>query len=285
MAVQKEIKDAILRLIQQKPRTVQEIAETIGKNWRTADRYVELIAQETGLIAIRIFREGSRGALKVVYWNSLERAKGSAYQERLLQRIMQGNRKEDFSPLDIYQFVDPDNRKAFIETTEFSQQQQIRFDYLLSQAQQQILFFSGNLSWVELGPNIHRVLENLARKKIRIKVLTRVDITSQKNTEEMLSLNQRVGWDAVEIRHCEQPLRAIIVDDGFVSIKEVMSPLYCRELKEKKFMFYLIQDTEWIQWLQKVFWNLWGQSIDAKERIAALDSVNVVKNTAPPKTL
>lgn len=285
MAVQKEIKENILRIIQQKPRTIQEIAETIGKNWRTADRYVEIISQETGLIAIRIFREGSRGALKVVYWNSLERAKGSAYQERLLQKIMQGKRKEDFSPLDIYQFVEPDNRKAFIETTEFSQQQQIRFDYLLSQAQQQILFFSGNLSWVELGPNMQRVLEELAKRKIRIKVLTRVDITSQKNTEEMLSLNQRVGWDAVEIRHCEQPLRAIIVDDGFVSIKEVMSPLYCRELKEKKFLFYLIQDTEWIQWLQKVFWNLWGQSIDAKERIAALDSVNVVKNIAPPKTL
>lgn len=274
MVVQKEIKDNILRLIQQKPRTVQEIAETIGKNWRTADRYVELIAQETGLIATRIFREGSRGALKVVYWNALERAKGSAYQERLLQKIIQGKRKEDFSPLDIYQFVDPENRKAFAETTEFSQQQQIRFDYLLSQAQQQILFFSGNLSWVELGPNIHKALEDLAKRKIRIKVLTRVDITSQKNTEEMLSLNQRAGWDVVEIRHCEQPLRAIIVDDRFVSLKEVMSPLYCRELKEKTFLFYVIQENEWINWMQKVFWNLWGQSIDSGERLKALDSVN-----------
>src|SRR3989338_3571488 len=274
MTVQKEIKESILRIIQQKPRTVQEVAETIGKNWRTADRYIEIITQETGLIATRIFREGSRGALKVVYWNALEGSKGSAYQERLLQKIVQGKRKEDFSPLDIYQFVDPDNRKAFIEKTEFSQQQQIRSDYLLSQAQQQILFFSGNLSWVELWPNIHKVLEDLAKKKIRIKVLTRVDITSQKNTEEMLSLNQRAGWDAVEIRHCEQPLRAIIIDDQFASIKEVMNPLYCRELKEKMFLFYLIQDTEWIQWLQKVFWNLWGQSIDSGERLKALESVN-----------
>jgi len=274
MTVQKDIKENILRVIQQKPRTVQEIAEIIGKNWRTADRYIELITQETGLIATRVFREGSRGALKVVYWNALEGAKGSAYQERLLQKIVQGKRKEDFSPLDIYQFVDPNNRKAFIETTEFSQQQQIRFDYLLSQVQQQVLFFSGNLSWVELGPNMHKVLEDLAKKKIRIKVLTRVDISSQKNTEEMLSLNQRAGWDAVEIRHCEQPLRAIIIDDQFASIKEVMNPLYCRELKEKTFLFYLIQDSEWVNWLQKVFWNLWGQSIDAKERLKTLESVN-----------
>ncbi len=274
MTVQKEIKDSILRLIQQKPRTVQEIAETIGKNWRTADRYIEIIAQETGFIATRIFREGSRGALKVVYWNALESIKGSAYQERLLQKILQGKRKEDFSPLDIYQFVDAGNRKAFIETTEFSQQQQIRFDYLLSQAQQQVLFFSGNLSWVELGPNMQKALEELAKKKVRIKVLTRVDITSQKNTEEMLSLNQRVGWDAVEIRHCEQPLRAIVVDDRFASIKEVMNPLYCRELKEKTFLFYLIQEQEWVSWIQKVFWQLWGQSINAGERLKALESVN-----------
>src|SRR3989344_5493605 len=279
MTVQKDIKENILRVIQQKPRTVQEIAEIIGKNWRTADRYIELITQETGLIATRVFREGSRGALKVVYWNALERAKGSAYQERLLDKILQGKRKEDFSPLDIYQFVDPNNRKAFIETTEFSQQQQIRFDYLLSQVQQQVLFFSGNLSWVELGPNMHKVLEDLAKKKIRIKVLTRVDISSQKNTEEMLSLNQRVGWDAVEIRHCEQPLRAIIIDDQFASIKEVMNPLYCRELKEKTFLFYLIQDTEWIQWLQKIFWHLWGQSIDAGDRLKALDSINILQKS------
>lgn len=277
MVVQKEIKDSILKLIQQKPRTIQEIAETIGKNWRTADRYVEIIAQETGFIAVRIFREGSRGALKVVYWNALEGMKGSAYQERLLQKILQGKRKEDFSPLDIYQFVDAESRKAFLESTEFSQQQQIRFDYLLSQAQQQVLFFSGNLSWVELGPNMQKTLEDLAKKKVRIKVLTRVDITSQKNTEEMLSLNQRVGWDAAEIRHCEQPLRAIVIDDRFVSIKEVMSPLYCRELKEKTFLFYLIQEQEWVSWIQKVFWNLWGQSIDAGERLKALESVNKLK--------
>src|SRR3990167_2970290 len=146
MVVQKEIKESILRIIQQKPRTVQEIAETIGKNWRTADRYVELIAQESGLIAIRIFREGSRGALKVVYWNALEKAKGSAYQERLLQKIMQGKRKEDFSPLDIYQFVEQTKRQAFLEKAEFSTHPEIKFDTLMSRAQQQVLFFSGNLS-------------------------------------------------------------------------------------------------------------------------------------------
>lgn len=277
MVVQKEIKDRILRIIQQKPRTVQEIAETIGKNWRTADRYVEIIAQETGLISTRIFREGSRGALKVVYWNSLEGLKGSAYQERLMHKILHGKRKEDFSPFDIYQFVDENKRQSFMETTEFSTHEPIRSDKLLAKAQQQVLFFSGNLSWVELGLNMLKTLEQLAARKVRIKVLTRVDMISHKNTTEMLALNQRVGWDAIEIRHCEQPLRAIIVDDSLMSIKEVMSPQFCREVKEKSFLFYLIEDQEWISWTQKVFWHLWGQSIDARERIKTLESVNVLK--------
>ncbi|MEK6899585.1 MAG: hypothetical protein AABX05_00525 [Nanoarchaeota archaeon] len=274
--MQKETKDSILHIIQQKPRTIQEIAQTIGKNWRTADRYVELIAQETGLISTRIFREGSRGALKIVYWNALEGSKGSAYQERLLHKILHGKYKEDFSPFDLYQFVDEKKRQSFMETTEFSTHEKIRFDTLLAKAQQQVLFFSGNLSWVELGPNMRKALELLAARKVRIKVLTRVDITSHKNTTEMLALNQRFGWDAIEIRHCEQPLRAMIIDDNLMSIKEVMSPQFCREIKEKSFLFYLIEDQRWISWTQKVFWHLWGQSIDAQERIKALESVNVI---------
>lgn len=215
--------------------------------------------------------------MKVVYWNSLEGSKGSAYQERLMHKILQGKSKEDFSPFDIYQFVDENKRQSFLETAEFSTHERIRFDLLLAKAQQQVLFFSGNLSWMELNSNMRKVLEQLTARKVRIKVLTRVDFTSQKNTKEMLALNQRCGWDAVEIRHCEQPLRGIIIDDTMLSIKEVMSPQFCRELKEKSFLFYLIEDQEWISWTQKVFWHLWGQSIDAKERIKALESVNVLE--------
>lgn len=271
--MQKEARNSIINLVQQKPRTVQEIAQAISKNWRTADRYVDIIAQETGLIASRIFRKGTRGALKIVYWNALDKAKGSAYQERLLHKILSGRKKEDFSPLDIYQLVDSDKREAFIAKEEFSKQQ-ARLDLLFSKAQQQILFFSGNLSWLELDPKMYNVILELARKKVRLKILTRLDITSQKNTEQLLLINQRLGFDAIEIRHCEQPLRAFIIDNNLVSIKEVMSPLYCRELKEKTFLHYLIKDTEWILWMQKVFWHLWEQSIYAPDRLKALESLN-----------
>jgi len=258
---------------------VQEVAAGIQRNWRTADRYVTAIAEETGLISMRTFREGSRGALKVVYWNALDRAKGSAHQESLLQRIVHGRRKEDFSPFDIYQFVDPKKREAFFETQEFSTHPAIRFDKLFSEAKHQVLFFSGNLSWVELGPNMQKVLLDLARRKVKIKALTRVDVTSRKNTEAMLNFNRRAGWDAVEVRHCEHPLRAIIVDDDFVCLKEVLHPQHYREteLKQKMFVFYHLCDSEWIQWLQKVFWHLWGQSIDANARLQTLDSVQVLR--------
>ncbi len=275
--LQKAISDQILDFVRQKPRTVLEIAQLLQKNWRTADRYVDIISTETGLISVRTFREGSRGALKVVFWNALDRSKGSAYQERLLQKMINNKHKEDFSPFDIYQMVDPNKRKAIIESTPYSTHEDMRFDDLLANAQHQILFFSGNLSWMELGHKLQKTLDTLAKNKVKMKVLTRVDITSQKNTEEMLNINHRSGWDAVEIRHCEQPLRAIIIDDDIISMKEVMSPQFHRELKEKTFIFYLIKDIEWTNWLQKVFWHLWGQSIDAKDRLSALDYINVLK--------
>ena len=56
-----------------KPRSVQEIASYIGKNWRTADRYISEIEKNYGTIATRVFREGTRGALKIVYWASVEK--------------------------------------------------------------------------------------------------------------------------------------------------------------------------------------------------------------------
>lgn len=271
--LEKEIINKILDFVRQKPRTIQEIAFLIKKNWRTADRYVEIISTETGFISLRTFRQGTRGALKVVFWNALESAKGSAYQEFLLQKIMQGKQKEDFSSFDIYQFVAEDKREAFLEDKELSKNPKINLPKVLLQAKHQVLCFSGNLSWTELGPEVVKALETLSKNKISIKVLTRVDIVSKKNTELALNMNKRFGWDVFSIRHCQHPLRALIIDDQFFNIKEVLSPVYHKELKEKMFIFYTIKDQEWINWLQKVFWHLWNQSIDAQLRLKALDSV------------
>jgi hypothetical protein len=271
--IDKKNTDKILDFIRQKPRTIQEVAHLLEKNWRTAERYVDTIATETGMVATRTFREGTRGALKIVFWNAIDGGKGSAYQERLLHRIELAKGKNDFSPFDIYQFVPQDKREAFLQDTEFSTAKRIKYDDLLSSTQHQLLLFSGNLSWVELGPRMMKVLENLAKKNVSIKILTRVDITSEKNTRAMLDINHRVGWDAVEIRHCEQPLRAAIIDDDLASIKEVLSPAMIRELKTTKYIFYRISDVSWVNWLQKLFWHLWAPSVDAKTRLDALKTL------------
>src|SRR3989304_4113186 len=86
-----------------KPRSVQEIAEHIGKNWRTADRYIDDIEKEFGTLATRVFRGGTRGALKIVYWASVEKVSPTAFQTQLEEQILKGRTKYDFSPFDIFQ--------------------------------------------------------------------------------------------------------------------------------------------------------------------------------------
>ncbi len=83
----------------------------------------------------------------------------------------------------------------------------------------------------------------------------------------------------VEIRHCEQPLRCFVVDNKIARLKEVKEPAEYRkeELKKKTFIFYNIYDEEWIEWLQKVFWNLFSTSIDAEKRIKDLESIQKLK--------
>src|ERR1041385_7337924 len=101
----KEMEKKILQYVYAQPRSMQEIARHISKNWRTANSYVEKIMSESGALATKSFREGTRGALKIVYWNTVEKINHSEFQERLFKRIENGRRKQDFSPLDIYNYV------------------------------------------------------------------------------------------------------------------------------------------------------------------------------------
>ena len=77
----------INNFVAQKPRTIQDIAQLISKNWRTAESYVNQIAQEQGTIATTTFRAGTKGGLKIVYWNLISKNQ-STFQEVLFQRII-----------------------------------------------------------------------------------------------------------------------------------------------------------------------------------------------------
>lgn len=273
----KEVTKKINEFVYTKPRSIHEIAKFINMNWRTANRYVEKISKEEGTISTRVFRKGTPGALKIVFWSNIEKLHASEVQERLFKRIEMGRIREDFSPSEIFQFVDKNkkklrvmNRKQYNSPSNFKD-----FTSFLKSAQRQILFFSGNLTFSNMAyhdKKIRHIMEELGKEKISSKILTRVELAGIKNIQDVFSINKRVGHDIVEIRHCYHPLRTTIVDDKVAVFKEVLDPKHYSkgELKQKLYILYYIYDENWIEWLQKVFWHLFRGSIDARKRIEEL---------------
>ncbi len=270
-----EITKKIESFVYSRPRSVQEIAEHIGKSWRTADRYVEEIGKNFGTIAIHTFREGTRGALKIVYWASVEKISSSVFQERLEEEILKARRKEDFSAFDIFQFVEDKKKRAITEkaiaedTTNLNELGEI-----IGKTKKQLLIFSGNLSFINLKNNnfdMMKIIEDFVKKGIIIKILCRVDLAGKENIEKVLSLNFKYGKQAIEIRHREHPLRAFIIDNQIIRIKEIKEPTgKINELDKKIFIFYTIKDGEWALWLSKIFWKMFSSSADSSKRIAEM---------------
>jgi len=259
-----------------KPRSMQEISQHIEKSWRTALRYVEEIEKQYGTISTRTFREGTRGALKIVYWASIEKVSSSVFQEQLEEQINKGREKYDFSAFDIFQHVSDKKKDAWIRNgkDEVSLGRLKEFEKLLLTTKKQILFFSGNLSFInykDKKTDILAVLDNLVKKGINIKVICRVDIAGMENAEKLLSLNFKYGKELIEIRHKEQPLRVTVIDKDLVNLKEIKEPTgRNHELDKKTFIFYTIKDKEWVDWLSRIFWKMFSQSVDARKRIEEL---------------
>ncbi len=261
--------------VYQRPRSIDEIAKFLGKNWRTADRYVEEIAKEYGTLAVHVFRAGSRGALKIVFWKSFESAGKSVFQEQLEHDILAGKTKESFSAFDIFQYISESKRNAVMQSASREELTDSHdFVEKLRATQKQLILFSGNLSFINLkyaGREVFDELESLVKRKISIKILCRVDVVSLANVERVLALNFRYGTECIEIRHRTQPLRASISDGRTIRLKEVKEPTgRIRELTKKTFIFYTIKDAEWAGWLVRVFWKMFSVSIDANRRIEAL---------------
>src|SRR3989338_2157619 len=281
-----DLSKKIESFVQQQPRTVQDIAFALGKNWRTADSYVQRIILERGTLGVKTFREGSRGALKIVYWNAGEKISSTAVQEKLFQQILQGKEKKDFSPFDIYQYLPEEKREAFLLKAEEQNVQTPDIPELLQNAKEQVLFFSGNLSWTNVQyeknnekknekSRLLNLLEQLAERKISLKILTRVELPGIQNILEVEAINQRIGKELIEIRHAHQPLRGFIIDNTLMRLKEVKNPKEFKqgELDKVSHLFYTFHDQEWVECTQNVFWHIFRTAIPAKKRIADLQSV------------
>ncbi len=273
-----EIVKKIEDFVYAKPRSVQEIATHINKNWRTADRYLDSIEKEFGTISTRVFREGTRGALKIAFFSAVEKVSSSVFQQDLERQILQGRKKEDFSAFDIFQSVSDKNKKASVEMGKTEDETNVEdlVDFLL-QAKKQVAIFSGNLSFINLKykkETIWDIIESLAKDGVSIKIICRVDIAGKENIEKMLSLNFKHGKDLVEIRSREQPLRAILVDNKLLRIKEINEPTgKAHELNKKIFVFYTIKDKEWSEWLGRIFWKMFSSSIMANKRLEEIKKV------------
>lgn len=274
--INSEIIKKIEDFVYSKPRSVQEIAEHIGKNWRTADRYIDEIENSYGTISTRVFRKGTRGALKIVFWSSVEKLSHSIFQERLEQDILKARKKEDFSSFDIFQHIGAEKKKVSVGYEEADNL--LELSKAILETQKQLLIFSGNLSFINLDnkkSDLMDVFEKLIKSGVKIKILCRVDVAGKDNIEKILSLNFKYGKESIEIKHYEHPLRAFIIDNKLLRMKEVKEPTgRIKELNKKLFLYYTINDKEWIEWMSKLFWKIFSSSLGAHKR---LEEINRIK--------
>ena len=268
----------IEEFVYQKPRSIQEIAELLKKNWRTADRYVKDIIENVGTLSTRAFREGTRGALKIVYWTSIEKRASSVFQEDLEKQILQAKRKEDFSAFDIFQHIPDKNKQVTMEEESSEEATDLKeLAEIIRQTKKELISLSGNLSYINLknkSCNIFNELESLVKKGVRIRVLCRIDIAGKENIEKLLSLNFKYGKDLVEVRHHEHPIRAFILDKNMIRIKEIKEPTgKINELNKKLFIFYTIRDKDWAEWMISVFLKMFNKSVGAEKRLQELNKI------------
>src|SRR3989339_140446 len=277
------ISKKITDFVKGKPKTIQEISQHIKKNWRTAERYVEKIEKESGTLSTRIFREGTRGALKVVYWNTIEDMHSLSFQEEIYDTIMDAEVKESFSPFDIYQHVDEKNKKVFLQdisklNPEVDITEHEDLVGLLRKATKQVYAFSGNLSWINAKQGKTKILDvvrELVKRGVSIKVVARVSMVGADNAKKLLAINKETGRDLIEIIHRRQPLRALMIDNKVIRLREIKSPEYYApgELKKKVEIFYEIFDKEWIEWIQKIFWKMFSTGMPAEKRIKEIENI------------
>jgi len=265
--------------VSEKPRSVNEIASFLKKSWRTADRYVDEISKEFGTISTRTFREGTRGALKIVYWSSVEKVSHSVFQQRLEYDIWISRKKEDFSAFDIFQHVPDKSKSASIERAVDEDSTDLReLAAILKNVKSQLLVFSGNLSFINLKSkdvDVFKLFEQVVKRGVVVKVISRVDIVGKENIERLLSLNYKHSKELVEVRHREQPLRALVVDNEFFRMKEIKEPTgKVHELNKKVFIFYNVKNREWAGWFSRIFWKMFSSSIGAEKRLEEIKKLD-----------
>ncbi|MCK5026625.1 MAG: hypothetical protein KAS15_08565 [Nanoarchaeota archaeon] len=281
MALTIEIKRKLLEILTVAPCSIQELAFKLSKNWRTIDNYISKMEEE-GLLSTKEFKRGPRVAFKIVFIQPDVNVHISNAQKKILKKIESGRRSQDFSPLDIIQFLPEEEVTSYFRSiklpTDKVTEGLLRF---FKQTSNNLLMFSGDLSWVDLKigkTTILDVIEQLAKDKIMIKIIARVDQSTRERIGKLLNINYKLGHDSIEIRHEEHPLRSFIVDGKIVRLKEPAFSSQKGELKKVGTFFYEFQNESWTNWLERYFWSVFRSSIPAEKRLLVLDKIKELKS-------
>ena len=267
----------ILSFVKKEPRMIQDIAKHIQKTWVTADSYVQKIQKKTGLLATKVFRGGTQGAVKVVYYNSGESASADDLRKTLYDKIRLGRQKEDFDPLDIYQYIPSNKKKATLQRKQEDNNVYLQFHNFLKSAESEIQVFAGNNSWITMKEGktpTSIIIEQLLKRGVTIRILCRIDLTALETLNTIIPLTKKYSA-LIEVRHAQQPLRGFIIDDKKVRLKDTKEASMYKpgEVKGTIKVVYEWTDEEWTQWLQQVFWNLWKEAPTLQQRKEELEKI------------
>jgi len=180
--------------------------------------------------------------------------------------------------MDLFQHVDEKSKKVYTEEFDTSIYSEKNLKSLFENAESQIYCFSGNLSFINVLEDDKRALEFIESlikdKKIKFKILTRVNLASISNFEKISNLIVKYP-ESLEIKHCYQPLRGFIIDNKIARFKNLEETKTYKqgELNKNTTIYYEIYDKDWINWMQKVFWNLFKSSIDYRDRLKELKKI------------
>ncbi|MDO8656256.1 MAG: hypothetical protein Q7K45_03380 [Nanoarchaeota archaeon] len=267
----KDIKE-VISFVKQEPRTVQDIAKMLHKSWLTANSYVQQIKERTGLLEVKMFRKGTQGALKLVYYAHPDTLHADDLREELYHKIKNGRFRSDFDFMEIFQFIPEKKKKSYSGNTPSVYERHMLSVY--KRAQHNVYCFSGNLSFLRHSAALLGVWEDLLQKKVHIKILCRINLATLENINALFPLLQKYPA-YLEIKHSYHPLRGCIVDDAlaFFCDEEKLQMYREGELPKDTRILYEVYDEQWISWMQKVFWNIFRFSIGYDVRIKELKKI------------
>ncbi|MFH1649412.1 MAG: hypothetical protein ABIA93_02600 [Candidatus Woesearchaeota archaeon] len=274
MTLNEESRKKLLEFVRPEPRTMQDVANVLGVSWHTAESYVSTLGKQTGLVDVKVFRPGTKAALKIVYWNYSERNSPDEVREGLVNQLMLGRKKGDFDVLDMFELV-PDERKRAV--TEPPKVKTARIRNFIEATKSELSSFSGNISWMRL-PDVAEALEKALKRGVHVTILSRIDYGTIENYRALNELMKRYPG-SIEIRHAFQPLRGFIRDGELVQLKDEKEYGEYRsgEMRADSIrIVYEITDKEWVDWIQHVFWTMFRRASQAESRIRELNRLQTV---------